>query len=113
MRLLKLILTVSFIGILFQSNSIFGTHIIGGEIYYDCLGSDKYKITLKIYRDCENGQAPYDPYAHISFFNSSVLFCVSSEDAIGFDGVVAEDEDSSVGAEVVDSLPVSFFDDAL
>jgi len=28
------------------------THISGGEIYYDCLGGNQYKITLVIYRDC-------------------------------------------------------------
>ena len=28
------------------------THISGGEIYYDCLGNDQYKITLVVYRDC-------------------------------------------------------------
>ncbi len=28
------------------------THISGGEIYYQCLGNNKYKITLVVYRDC-------------------------------------------------------------
>ncbi|MFO0358527.1 MAG: PKD domain-containing protein [Sphingobacteriaceae bacterium] len=33
-------------------------HIIGGEMYYDYLGSNKYKVTLKIYRDCDNSMNP-------------------------------------------------------
>lgn len=32
------------------------THIVGGELYYTFLGSDNYRITLKLYRDCLNGQ---------------------------------------------------------
>ena len=49
----------------------YSTHIVGGEIFYDFLGNDNYKITLKVYRDCYNGQAPYDDPATIFVFNSS------------------------------------------
>ncbi|MGZ4035438.1 MAG: hypothetical protein ACXVP4_11280, partial [Bacteroidia bacterium] len=38
----------------------FATHIVGGEIYYDNLGGNNYRITLKVYRDCLTGLAPYD-----------------------------------------------------
>jgi len=34
----------------------YSTHIVGGEIYYDNLGGNQYRITLKLYRDCLNGQ---------------------------------------------------------
>lgn len=52
----------------------FATHIVGGEIYYDCLGGNNYRITLKLYRDCFNGLAPYDDPATIFIFkNSGVL----------------------------------------
>ncbi len=40
------------------SNS-FATHIVGGELYYRYLGNSKYRITLKLYRDCINGQVPF------------------------------------------------------
>ncbi|MCZ2442337.1 MAG: hypothetical protein LC101_00935, partial [Flavobacteriales bacterium] len=66
--------------------SSYATHIIGGEMYYDCLGNNQYKITLKIYRDCYNGEAPYDNPANISvwkgdgtlYTNLSVSFPGSS-----------------------------------
>jgi gliding motility-associated-like protein len=45
------------------------SHIVGGEIYYDYLGSDNYKITLKVYRDCFNGQAQLDNPARIVIFD--------------------------------------------
>ncbi len=28
------------------------THMSGGEIYWDCLGNNQYRITLVVYRDC-------------------------------------------------------------
>ena len=49
----------------------FATHIVGGEIYYDCLGGNNYRITLKAYRDCYNGIPPFDNPATIFIFNSS------------------------------------------
>jgi gliding motility-associated-like protein len=42
------------------------THIVGGEMYYDYLGNNQYRITLKIYRDCLNGQAQFDENASIT-----------------------------------------------
>ncbi|TND08200.1 MAG: PDK repeat-containing protein [Bacteroidetes bacterium] len=45
------------------------THIVGGEIYYDCLGGNNYMVTLKVYRDCINGQAPYDNPATVGVFD--------------------------------------------
>jgi len=47
---------------------LMATHIVGGELYYECLGNNNYRLTLKIYRDCNNGQAPYDDPANISVF---------------------------------------------
>lgn len=49
----------------------FATHIVGGEIFYDFLGSNNYRITLKLYRDCLTGLAPYDNPATIFIFDNS------------------------------------------
>lgn len=38
------------------------THIVGGEIYYDNLGGDNYRIRMKVYRDCLNGVPPFDGF---------------------------------------------------
>ncbi|HEU4716685.1 MAG TPA: hypothetical protein VFU15_02585, partial [Bacteroidia bacterium] len=56
--------------LVFFANDINATHIVGGEIFYDCLGGNNYRITLKVYRDCLNGQAPYDNPASVGIFNS-------------------------------------------
>lgn len=53
------------------SAQTWATHIVGGEIYYDCLGNNDYRITLKLYRDCINGVAAYDNPAYIGVYNSS------------------------------------------
>jgi len=47
------------------------THIVGSEIYYTCLGNNQYEITLKVFRDCLLGQAPFDYPAIVSLYNSS------------------------------------------
>lgn len=47
------------------------THIVGSEIYYTCQGNGQYLITLKVYRDCLLGEAPFDSPAVISVYNSS------------------------------------------
>jgi gliding motility-associated-like protein len=36
------------------------THIVGGDITLKSLGSNNYEITLRFYRDCSPGTAPYD-----------------------------------------------------
>ncbi len=40
--------------------NIMATHIVGGEMIYDQLGNNNYRITLKVYRDCYNGIPPFD-----------------------------------------------------
>ncbi len=57
----------------------FATHIVGGEVYYDCLGGNNYKITLKLYRDCFNGIPPFDNPASVFIFNSAGIFIDSLE----------------------------------
>lgn len=69
-RLLRYILFLS----LSFSLRAYATHIVGGEIFYNYLGNDTYQITLKLYRDCINGLAPYDSPATIFIFNSSGTF---------------------------------------
>lgn len=49
-----------FISVLLFQLSAKAFHVVGGEIYYDYLSPNKYRITLKIYRDCAGGGAPLD-----------------------------------------------------
>lgn len=57
--------------VIFNLSIAKATHIIGGEMYYDCLGNDQYRITLKVYRDCINGQAPFDDPARVSIWTGN------------------------------------------
>lgn len=55
------------------------THIVGGEIYYECKGAAPgggytFDITLKVYRDCgpsNTNNTPFDNPAYIAVYNSS------------------------------------------
>lgn len=62
------IVTIIFLLLAIKANA---THIVGGEIYYDYLGSNNYQITLKLYRDCFAGVAAYDNPANVFIFDSN------------------------------------------
>ena len=65
----------------------FATHIVGGEIYYEVMPLAQptwYHITLKLYRDCFTGVAPYDNPATIFIFDDAGTFVDSV--AIPFPG---------------------------
>src|SRR5687768_2861171 len=44
------------------------SHIIGGEIHYEYLGNNNYKIIVKIYRDCSS-QVDFDDPLPLTLFN--------------------------------------------
>jgi len=81
MRLLASIFTVILVCC---SNYSYSAHIIGGEMYYECLGyanngldttKRSYKITIKLYRDCFASNA--------AGFDNPVLFTIYKERATG------------------------------
>ncbi|HNG89625.1 MAG TPA: hypothetical protein PK858_05460, partial [Saprospiraceae bacterium] len=53
------------------------THIVGGGITYECLGDvpgtdlKRYRFTMKLYRDCQNGQVNFDKPAYISVYRGT------------------------------------------
>ena len=55
-------------------NRVMATHLVGGELYYTCLGNNNYEITLIIYRDC-NGlvTTDFDNPAYVSIFEGGQL----------------------------------------
>lgn len=56
---------------LFLSVRLIASHIVGGEIYYQYISNDDYLIFLKVYRDCDTGNANFDDPAYISIFDGS------------------------------------------
>ncbi len=47
-----------FLFIIFQSAQLKASHIMGGEITWECLGSGEYVFNVKVYRDCEGVSLP-------------------------------------------------------
>ncbi|ASS48254.1 MAG: hypothetical protein CHH17_05790 [Candidatus Fluviicola riflensis] len=63
------------------SMSAKATHIVGGEIYYDSLGNNQYKITFEIYRDCGPGNSDFDnPLQYRIFYGNGALWSDFSVD---------------------------------
>jgi gliding motility-associated-like protein len=54
----------------FCVNPAHGSHIVGGEIYYNCLGGTTYQITVKVYRDCNSG-TDYDDDLPMTVFDGA------------------------------------------
>ena len=57
-RFFKILLFV--LSLLPMYSTLQAAHIIGGVITYECLSTGKYRFTMKLYRDCAGGGAPYD-----------------------------------------------------
>ena len=59
-------------------------HIVGGEVTYECLGGNQYRISLNVYRDCNcTGCAEYDNPAYLYVFNSAGSQVIKREVSLG------------------------------
>jgi gliding motility-associated-like protein len=58
--------------IVFPFSTTQASHIVGGEMTYNCLGNNQYEILLTIFRDCENGNpgAYFDDPAVVGIFDA-------------------------------------------
>lgn len=61
--------------LIMQARDIASRHIVGGEVYYECLGEGaggntrNYRITMKIYRDGASNGAQFDSPARLGVFS--------------------------------------------
>lgn len=78
MTKLNQIATALFLFLLGSTYS-FATHITGGELIYECLGNNNYKIVLKLYRDCMYGEAGFDDPCNISVWDGSMTLVTHLE----------------------------------
>ncbi|MBP7274340.1 MAG: gliding motility-associated C-terminal domain-containing protein [Saprospiraceae bacterium] len=89
----KLIIIVSIVVVSVLSLS--AKHIIGGVLYYNCLGNGKYHFTLKLYRDCEGEGAFFDDEASIGIYSGNGnQFNFIEELNIDFDGFTSIEDPS-------------------
>lgn len=80
--------------LLVGTKGVFAYHIIGGEMYYDRLDGNNFRITLKLYRDCSAAEgAPYDDPLQIYVYNASGVLVDSL--VIPFPGSITIDPDLS------------------
>jgi len=94
MRNVRLILSV-LVGLCLSSTAAYATHLVGGELYYEEIGTNEYLITLKVYRDCgpdNTNNTQFDEQAAIGIYSNSGLVLV---------------EEVSLGTAQVNSVPVT------
>lgn len=61
--------------LLWLPGNLQASHIVGGDIRYNCLGNNQYEIVLEVYRDCFFGDplAWFDNPASVGVFNKAGL----------------------------------------
>ncbi|MEZ4739956.1 MAG: hypothetical protein R2818_11525 [Flavobacteriales bacterium] len=62
---------------LLTATGSWATHVLGGEMYYDKLSGNQYRITLKLYRDCGPGNSNntgFDANAELAVYDGSGVF---------------------------------------
>ncbi len=73
---------IIFLGVFLMLNGLQmeARHIIGGNITYKCLGNDRYRFTLEMYRDCNCTNCAFlDPSASVAaYLCASPNGCMSS-----------------------------------
>lgn len=82
--------------------TLLATHIVGAELFYACTNSvtHTYDVTLKMYRDCENGQAAFDDPIVLFVFagnNDSLLQTINIPKPLFTPEIVPANWDSCVG----------------
>lgn len=63
-----------------SATKLFGSHIVGGDIYYDYLGNNNYRFYITLYRDCLSTGAAYDDPLSLGIYtqgNSSPYLTLS------------------------------------
>ena len=64
------------------------THLVGGIMYYECLGNDDYKVTLSVYRDCSpanTNNTGFDQNAAVAIYSNGNLI---KTEFVSFPGAV-------------------------
>jgi hypothetical protein len=77
------------------SGKMFATHIVGGGMTYEYLGETpngkRFRFTMKVYRDCLNGQAAFDDPANIAIYRgteqSNTLYQTFGVDITSFSNI--------------------------
>ena len=70
----KLFLLIGFIALFSVKTN--ASHLMGGEITWDCVGGGQYVFTMKLYRDCNGIGAP-SPSVTMSVFNHPTISSIT------------------------------------
>jgi hypothetical protein len=95
-----------FLVILFSTDVAYADHIAGGEVSYTFLGNastpnaGRYRITLKLYRDCDSDGAPLDPTVAITIYPSgSGIFYINRAVSLGSTDIISlQNPDPCIGS---------------
>jgi len=100
-KIFRFFLSVCLIVLFGLSSNLSATHIVGGEVRYQCLGGNRFLVQLTLYRDCDDpGIIPFDVPALMNVFDRNGNLITS----VGSGGVITLPIIS--GPEIIDFPPV-------
>src|SRR5687768_16594562 len=76
----KFLLLISFALAFFVTEKASGSHMMGSDIVYKCLGNGKYLITVRVYRDCNGIQVSQ---SNVVAQCSSTTITISNQTKVG------------------------------
>lgn len=70
---LSIVAVVTIMCSVLTTDTLQATHIVGGNMYYQCLGNNNYRVTFEMRRDCFNGdeRAQFDDPASIAVYDGN------------------------------------------
>src|ERR1700748_3853958 len=89
MELRKMLVRVNIIIIIITLLSLksFASHMIGGDITYSCVGNNRFRLTITLYQDCQNGNQSaieQDDPAYFSIFDKGTNALVIADSINSF-----------------------------
>lgn len=76
---------------MFAEKDLQAFHLVGGELTYECLGGNQYRVNLIIYRDCNaQGAAPFDQRAAIFLRDPNTQDYIESPNNSGLFTILAD-----------------------
>ncbi len=59
--------------VLIPFSNCIAAHILSGDIGYECLGNDDYRVTIALERDCNSNGAAFDEIIDVAVYSDGVL----------------------------------------
>lgn len=87
-KITRILPALALIGAMFSNpHEVRATHAMGGDLTYECLGNNQYRVKLSFYRDCNGVAAPTNCNNGLRFYVSSAQCGANFNDCFSLQSV--------------------------